>query len=87
MPVTCLVAQVYELSEAAEEFLKAQFAAHDQDGDFLLTWQELDAMFSTAPPPVWQVSPGGSSMFPTAPSLVRQVVLVGAPCSPQHPHL
>ena len=48
--------QVYELSDLAEDFLRAQFCAYDQDGDGLLSWQQLDAMFSTIPPPMWQVS-------------------------------
>lgn len=47
--------QVWELSEAAVAFLARAFAAYDDDGDGLLSWQQLDAMFSTIPPPVWQV--------------------------------
>jgi hypothetical protein len=46
---------VYELSELAEEFLRAQFLAYDVDGDGMLTWQQLDAMWYTIPPPMWQV--------------------------------
>mmetsp|Transcript_28820 Transcript_28820/g.74374 ORF Transcript_28820/g.74374 Transcript_28820/m.74374 type:complete len:1156 (+) Transcript_28820:366-3833(+) len=46
--------QVYELSDVAEEFLRAQFSTYDLDGDGLISWQQLDAMFSTIPPPMWQ---------------------------------
>ncbi len=51
----CAGVQVYELSELAERFLHACFCSHDVDGDGLITWQQLDAMFSTIPPPMWQV--------------------------------
>lgn len=47
--------QVYELSDQGEEFLRQQFSAYDLDGDGLLSWQQLDDLFSTIPPPVWQV--------------------------------
>ncbi|KAF5841406.1 EF hand associated-domain-containing protein [Dunaliella salina] len=46
--------QVYELSDVAEEFLRTQFSTYDLDGDGLISWQQLDSMFSTIPPPMWQ---------------------------------
>lgn len=45
---------VYELSEAAVEFLGRSFLRQDEDGDGLLSSNELDAVFSTLPPPFWQ---------------------------------
>ncbi len=51
-------AQVFELSEEACSFLATQFALYDEDRDGLLTHQQLEAMNSTVPPPVWKVSMG-----------------------------
>ncbi|GFH29584.1 uncharacterized protein HaLaN_28269, partial [Haematococcus lacustris] len=36
--------QVWELSEAGRDFLRHQFALYDEDGDGLLSWQQLDAI-------------------------------------------
>uniref|UniRef100_A0A7R9VF32 EF-hand domain-containing protein n=1 Tax=Chlamydomonas euryale TaxID=1486919 RepID=A0A7R9VF32_9CHLO len=43
----------YELSGGAVEFLRRAFAAADEDGDGLLTWHQLERMYSTIPPPMW----------------------------------
>lgn len=47
--------QVYELSEVALDFLTRQFRLYDDDVDGLLTWQQLERMYSTVPPNIWQV--------------------------------
>ena len=46
--------QVYELSEAAVEFLGRSFLRQDEDGDGLLSSDELALVFATIPPPFWQ---------------------------------
>ncbi|KAJ9519229.1 hypothetical protein QJQ45_017887 [Haematococcus lacustris] len=56
--------QVWELSEAGRDFLRHQFALYDEDGDGLLSWQQLDAMYSTLPPPVWQGEPWNRLLVP-----------------------
>jgi len=56
--------QVWELSDTAAEFLARTFAAYDDDGDGLVSWQQLDAMFSTIPPPVWQGEPWSRLLVP-----------------------
>eukprot|EP00798_Chlamydomonas_sp_ICE-L_P004285 gene4285-14395_t len=45
--------QVYELSQVALDFLSSQFSMYDEDADGLISWQQLESMFSTIPPPIW----------------------------------
>ena len=45
--------QVYELSDIAIEFLTHLFFRFGSDG--LVTWSQLQDMYGTIPPPVWQV--------------------------------
>ncbi|KAG1666031.1 hypothetical protein FOA52_006905 [Chlamydomonas sp. UWO 241] len=44
---------VYELSDTAVDFLSRQFAAYDEDSDGLLTFYQMERMYSTVPPPMW----------------------------------
>jgi hypothetical protein len=44
---------VYELSDVAIEFLTHQFFRFGSDS--LVTWTQLQDMYGTIPPPVWQV--------------------------------
>ncbi len=54
--------QVWELSDTALDFFVRKFRSVDEDGDQVISWQQLDALFSTIPPePVapWQVCMAG----------------------------
>ncbi len=48
---------MYELSDVAVEFLTYQFFLYGSDG--LVTWSQLQDMYGTIPPPVWQVKGEG----------------------------
>ncbi len=56
--------QVLELSETAQLFLEQQFTLYDARGEGMLSWEQLQGLFSTAPslPTEWQVRAARSAL-------------------------